>query len=324
MSHELRTPLNAVLGYAQVLMRDDALSQPQRQGLATIRHSGEHLLALINAILDLAKIDAGRLELCPEPLPLPEFVRVIADIIRIETNDKKLAFDCEVPPGLPAVVVADEKRLRQVLLNLLNNAVKFTDAGGVSLRVASSTGDRGAARLRFEVQDSGPGISADEHEAIFHPFVQGGPLQGRSSGAGLGLAVSRQLTRLMGGELHLESGAASGSRFWFEIDVPVVGEPAAARQPQDRVSGDEGARPTATPLSKPDEAPLVPPSGEELAVLHRLAKVGHMRSIHEHAKRLGEQDERCRPFTERLCSMADRFESRAIVELIERYREASG
>jgi len=324
MSHELRTPLNAVLGYAQVLMRDEALSQPQRQGLATIRRSGEHLLALINDILDLAKIDAGRLELCPEPLPLPEFVRVIADIIRIEANEKKLAFDCEVPADLPAVVEADERRLRQVLLNLLSNAVKFTDAGAVSLRVASSPRELGAARLRFEVQDSGPGIAADEQEAIFHPFVQGGPLQGRSSGAGLGLAISRQLTRLMGGELHLDSGAAGGSRFWFEIDVLVVGEGAAAHQPQGRAAGDEGTPSAATPLFAPDEPPLVPPSGEELAVLHRLAKVGHMRSIHEHAKRLGEQDERCRPFTERLCSMADRFESRAIVELIERYREPSG
>jgi PAS domain S-box-containing protein len=446
MSHELRTPLNAVLGYAQILMRDEALSEPQRQGLATIRHSGVHLLGLINDILDLAKIDAGRLELCPEAVPLPEFVRVIDDIIRVEAIDKRLAFDCDVPTDLPAVIEADEKRLRQVLLNLLSNAVKFTDTGAVRLRIAVTRRDQRTARLRFEVQDSGPGVAAEQQEAIFHPFVQGGPLQGRSSGAGLGLAISRELTRLMGGELHLESEPSSGTRFWFEIEVPVLNEPAASNWPHGLVTGYEGPRRTvliaddvpanravlvdllealgfslvevgdgqallasaqthrpdlvitdlvmpvmggldaierlrqlpgladvptiavsanasgsdeagslaagaSAFLSKPieldgllakvgelldlrwtqaprpvaasDEPALVPPSGDDLDTLHRLAKVGHMRSIREHAQRMGEQDERCRPFAERLCAMADRFESRAIVELIERYRQAS-
>ncbi|HEX6706803.1 MAG TPA: PAS domain-containing protein [Albitalea sp.] len=447
MSHELRTPLNAVLGYAQILMRDEALSELQRQGLATIRNSGEHLLALIDDILDLAKVDAGRLELYPEPVLLPEFVRVIDDIIRVEAIDKKLAFRCDVPTDLPAVVGADERRLRQVLLNLLSNAVKFTDAGAVILRIAATPRDGGMARLRFEVQDSGPGIAAEQHEAIFHPFVQGGTPQGRSSGTGLGLAISRQLTRLMGGELRLESEPARGSRFWFEIDVPVLGERAVAHRPQGMVTGYEGPRRTVLiaddvpanravlvdlmqalgfglveandgqallasaqahrpdlvisdlvmpvmdgfeaierlrqlagladvpviavsanasgrdeahslaagasaflpkpiamdrllakvgellglrwthapprPVAAPDELPMVPPSGEDLNVLHRLAKVGHMRSIREYAKRLGERDERLRPFAERLRSMADRFESRAILELIERYLEAS-
>ena len=244
MSHELRTPLNAVLGYAQILMRDEALSQMQRQGLATIRRSGEHLLALIDEILNLAKVDAGRLELCPEPVRLPEFVRVIDDIIRVEAIDKKLAFHCDVPTDLPPVVEVDEKRLRQVLLNLLSNAVKFTEAGAVTLRIAATPRDRGMARLHFEVQDSGPGIAAEQHEAIFHPFVQGGTLQGRSSGTGLGLAISRQLTRLMGGELRLESEPGRGSRFWFEIDVPVLGERAAAHRPQVMVTGYEGPRRT--------------------------------------------------------------------------------
>jgi len=446
MSHELRTPLNAVLGYAQILMRDEALSERQRQGLATIRHSGEHLLALIDDALDLAKVDAGRLELCPEPVPLPEFVREIDDIIRVGAKDKQLAFHCDVPTDLPAVVEADEKRLRQVLLNLLSNAVKFTEAGAVILRIAATPRGRGMVRLHFEVQDSGPGIAAEQHEAIFHPFVQGGTRQGRSSGTGLGLAISRQLTRLMGGELRLESEAARGSRFWFEIDVPVVGEWAAAHRPQGMVTSYEGPRrkvliaddvpanravlvdlmeplgfglveaddgqallasaqahrpdlvisdlvmpvmdgleaierlrqlpgladvpviavsanasgrdearslaaganaflpkpiemdrllakvgellelrwtQAPRPVAAPDDLPLVPPSGEDLNALHRLAKAGHMCSIREHAKRLGEQDERYRPFAERLCSMADRFESRAIVELIERYREGS-
>jgi PAS domain S-box-containing protein len=244
MSHELRTPLNAVLGYAQILMRDEALSERQRHGLATIRRSGEHLLALIDEILNLAKIDAGRLELCPEQVPLPEFVRVIEDIIRVEAKDKKLAFHCDVPADLPAVVEADEKRLRQVLLNLLSNAVKFTEVGAVILRIAAMPLGRGMARLHFEVQDSGPGIAAELHEAIFHPFVQGGTPHGRSSGTGLGLAISRQLTRLMGAELHLESEPARGSRFWFEIDVPVLGERAAAHRSQAMVTGYEGPRRT--------------------------------------------------------------------------------
>ena len=447
MSHELRTPLNAVLGYAQILMRDRALSELQKQGLATIQRSGEHLLGLIEDILDLAKVDANRLELFPEALALPEFVRVIDDIIRVEAVNKKLAFRCHVPPELPAVIEADEKRLRQVLLNLLSNAVKFTEAGTVVLRIAASPLSHGRARLHFEVQDTGPGIAAEQHEEIFLPFVQGRALQCRSSGTGLGLAISRQLTRLMGGELRLESEPGRGSRFWFEIDVPVLGARAAAQRPQSIVTGYEGPRRTvlvaddvranravlvdllktlgfelveaddgqallaAAQAHRPDlvisdlvmpgmdglaaigqlrklsgledvpviavsanasghdeasslaagasaflpkpiamdrllaqvgqllglhwtqaaepvaqqeeELPLVPPPGDDLNTLHQLAKVGHMRSIREHAKRLGEQDARYRPFADRLYGMAERFESRAIVELIERYREGS-
>src|SRR5204863_5038675 len=132
MSHELRTPLNGVLGFAQLLQRDHGLTQRQRRGLETIQHSGEHLLALINDILDLAKVEAGRLDLVSAPMEVSDFVRSIADIIRVKAEEKGLLFRCDVAADLPPVVYADERRLRQVLLNLVGNAVKFTERGTVS------------------------------------------------------------------------------------------------------------------------------------------------------------------------------------------------
>jgi signal transduction histidine kinase len=171
MSHELRTPLNGILGYAQILQRHKSLDERQIAGLNVILQSGEHLLTLINDILDFAKIEAGKLELYPTEVPLARFLRTIADIIGVKAAEKSLDFKCELPPDLPQWVQADERRLRQVLLNLLANAVKFTDAGQVSLRVTAPS----VGRLRFEVEDTGVGIGDDQLRSIFQPFEQTAP-----------------------------------------------------------------------------------------------------------------------------------------------------
>jgi signal transduction histidine kinase/DNA-binding NarL/FixJ family response regulator len=235
MSHELRTPLNAVLGYAQILRYDRTLDERQVAGLTTIQQSGEHLLALINDILDLAKIEVGKLDLVPATVDLAPFLRVIADIIRIKAEQKKLIFRYEVSPDLPDTIWADPQRLREILLNLLDNAVKFTDQGTVTLRVEVI--DSGSAiepgptcNLRFAIEDTGIGIPADQIERIFRPFEQVGEAQRRVEGTGLGLAISRQLVRLMGGELLVESDVGQGSRFWFELALPVV-DAIGANQP---------------------------------------------------------------------------------------------
>ena len=156
MSHELRTPLNGILGYAQILQRDKTLGERQRAGMNVIRQSGDHLLTLINDILDLAKIEAGKMELYFADLQLPTFARTIVDIVEVKAAQKGLAFICDIAPEAPQWIRADEKRLRQVLLNLLSNAVKFTDHGQVALRVRAVS----PSRLRFEVQDTGVGIDA--------------------------------------------------------------------------------------------------------------------------------------------------------------------
>ena len=218
MSHELRTPLNGILGYAQILLRDKALNERESSGLNVIQKSGEHLLTLINDILDFAKIEAGKLELYVTDIQFHTFLRVIAEMVEVKAAQKDLEFSCELAPDLPAWVRADEKRLRQVLLNLLSNAVKFTDHGTVRLGVSMPA----PGRFRFEVQDSGLGIGADQLEAIFKPFEQAGDLQHRIGGTGLGLAISRQFLKLMGSDVQVQSRVGEGSTFWFEADLQVI------------------------------------------------------------------------------------------------------
>jgi signal transduction histidine kinase/CheY-like chemotaxis protein len=245
MSHELRTPLNAIIGYAQLLKRDKhLLNDRQAAGLATIHESGQHLLTLINDILDLARVEAGRMGLYPATVHLGAFLQVVVDIMRVKAEEKGLGFEYALAPDVPAAVTIDETRLRQVLLNLLGNAVKFTDRGTVSLRVArvpAASGDDGV-RLRFEVADTGIGMSAQQRGRLFHPFEQVADVPRRAGGTGLGLAISQQLVRLMGGTIDVASEPGKGSAFWFELAVPVAtGSPVNAPPPR-TIVGYEGER----------------------------------------------------------------------------------
>ncbi len=222
-SHDLRAPLHAVLGFAQLLKCDDNLTEVQRRWVNVIEHSGRHLLTLIDDILDLSKVEAGKLELVPETVDLIAFLRIVDDMIRVKAEEKGgLVFRCCAPPELPCSVQVDAKRLRQVLLNLLCNAVNFTDSGEVSLQVQLLWQQAGRAGLRFAVNDSGVGIAPDELDSVFMPFQQGGDPKRRVCGTGLGLAISRQIVCLMGGELRVESHVGSGSRFWFDLELPLA------------------------------------------------------------------------------------------------------
>ena len=227
MSHELRTPLNAILGYSQLLlMRGDELDARMKTGLQAIHSGGQHLLTLIVDILDLASIEAGKLELGPEPIGLRPFVQGIADIMRVKAEAKGLAFGLHVAPETPVRVVADARRLRQVLINLIGNAVKFTDRGEVRLVVRGNAGKGARAALRLEVHDTGIGIAAADLEHLFQPFEQGADRSRREGGTGLGLAISRQLVGLMGGEIVVHSTPGQGSVFAFELSLPLVREEA--------------------------------------------------------------------------------------------------
>ncbi len=221
MSHELRTPLNGILGFARLLGRDPATDARTRERLAIIESSGEHLLALINGVLDYSKIEAGRVELHPGPCHLPGLLMSLGDEFTQRAAEKGLRFRVETV-RLPRMVRADEAKLRQVLLNLLGNAVKFTDRGEVSLR-AERAGAREPAEpppLRFTVADTGVGIAPERQADIFLPFHQAGDPARAAQGTGLGLSISRRLVALMGGTLHLASAPGQGSRFWFELDLP--------------------------------------------------------------------------------------------------------
>jgi len=242
MSHELRTPLNAILGYAQILRRDPRqLTGRQVAGLATIQDSGQHLLNLINDILDLARIEAGKLSLYPTACNLAAFLDLVTQIIRVKADEKSLSFKCLAAPDLPSDVTVDEKRLRQVLLNLLCNAVKFTDHGEVGLRVLKMAAPAGMVRLRFEVADTGIGMNDEQMAGIFGRFEQAGDMRRREGGSGLGLAISQQLIRMMGGNIEVVSQLGKGSLFWFELDLPLApGTHAVLPAPQ--IVGYQGPR----------------------------------------------------------------------------------
>lgn len=236
MSHELRTPLNGILGYAQLLQRDRSLTGDQRAGLNVIESSGRHLLTLINDVLDLSKIEARKLEVEAAPFRLPKLLGSVADIARVQAEEKGLTFAFDAPDDLPVVVQGDERRLRQVLLNLLSNAVKFTERGAVALRARVTRGseveerdteERDALRLRFEVEDTGMGIAPEQAGVVFEAFEQARETGRHSEGTGLGLAISRRLAGMMGGTLHLASTSGQGSLFALEVPLPVL----ATREP---------------------------------------------------------------------------------------------
>jgi signal transduction histidine kinase len=307
MSHELRTPLNAVLGYTQLLKRDQNLNEHQLASLGTIQRSGEHLLTLITDLLDLAKIESGKFELEESAVNLPIFLRVIVDIIRVKAEQKGLQFFYEAPPDLPHTVMIDDKRLRQVLLNLLGNAVKFTDHGQVCLRVVVTPDDEQYVRLCFEVRDTGIGLEHNQLEAIFHPFEQVGEPRRRYGGTGLGLSISRELARMMDGDIHVESSPGQGSVFSFELRVE-AGAPHPAT-----LSGSEQVFHAADDA----EAEMALPPAEQIEEMHSLALAGNMRDIRQFAAQLAISDEAYRPLAEKLQLLAKQYQSKAIVQLVE-------
>ena len=241
ISHELRTPLNGILGYAQILRRDAALNQKQREAIGVIHGSADHLLSLINDILDLAKIEARGIELQPVEFSLPEFASTVVEVFQPRALEKCITIETRIDPHLPRVVRADEQRLRQVVFNLLGNAIKFTEQGVVIFSIDTA----GGGGVRFGVEDSGPGISAEDQERLFQPFTQLGDPRYRTGGSGLGLSISRSLVEQMGGTIRVESRPGLGSQFWFELALPVVHSdtPLQPRSPlPSRILGYEGQR----------------------------------------------------------------------------------
>jgi len=216
MSHELRTPLNAILGYTQILNRDRSLGGKQQNSIQVIHRSAEHLLMIIEDMLDLSKIESRKMELNPSDFNLPHFLKNIVEIERVRATHRDIQLIYRVTSPLPQMVYADEKRLRQILLNLLTNAIKFTIEG----KVVFTVGYVPPQRIRFEVEDTGIGIPMEHLNDIFLPFHQLRQNQIRSDGTGLGLAICQRLVRLMGGKLYVSSRVNQGSKFWFEIHLP--------------------------------------------------------------------------------------------------------
>ncbi|WP_437627747.1 AAA family ATPase [Sorangium sp. So ce1151] len=228
MSHELRTPLNGIMGYAQLLERSPDMPPAWREGLHVIQRSSEHLLSLINDLLHLAKIEAGKMDSVLTEFRLPALVRTVADLCRVRAEAKGIAFAHEARGPALQAVRADEKRLMQVLLNLLGNAIKFTERGSVSLHVEALEESVPAGRLvRFRVEDTGPGIAPEHLSRIFEPFEQVGAQSARSEGTGLGLAITKKLVEQMGGAIEVRSEVGAGST--FTVTLPLAEAQSEAR-----------------------------------------------------------------------------------------------
>ncbi len=218
MSHEIRTPLNSILGFAQILKRDASLTAKQTEHLETINRSGEHLLQLINDILDMAKIEAGKARLESVEFDLAFLFTYLQNLFGLRLGEKGLSLRVSVSAELPPFAQGDLGKVRQILVNLLSNAVKFTERGGVTVEASTKPRDGGTFLLTVDVEDTGPGISEDDQEGIFGEFTQA-VMGRRIGGTGLGLAISRRYAQLMGGELSVVSQVGVGSRFRLEVPL---------------------------------------------------------------------------------------------------------
>ncbi len=224
MSHELRTPLNGILGYAEILQRSQNLTNREQRGIEIIHQCGSHLLTLINDILDLSKIEVNNLELNPTDFHFPSFLQGLVEICRLKAEQKDIEFIYQAPDNLPSGITTDKKRLRQVLINLIGNAIKFTDTGRVILHVnvKENQSPYSHTRINFAVEDTGIGISPQQLEKIFLPFEQLGDKNSQNEGRGLGLTISQKIVEIMGSQINVRSELGKGSIFEFEIELAIA------------------------------------------------------------------------------------------------------
>lgn len=322
MSHELRTPLNGILGYAQILLSNPATTKKEKKIFRTIEQCGSHLLTLINDILDLSKIEVGKLELQLNDFHLAKFLENIGEMCRLNAEKKDLAFSIDLPPTIPEIVHGDEKRLRQVLINLLGNAIKFTDCGQVTLQVSEinyikETQDHQSPQitLRFDVMDTGIGIQPQQIKKIFQAFEQVGDRDRQAEGTGLGLAISRQLLELMNSELCVVSEPNVGSTFWFELSLLVISKNNISSE----LSLSTSVRVSPQPQKATVSLALVAPPPEEIQILYELAMLGSMKKISERAIYLEKSNPSYAPLAQKIQELAQGFQEKAIVNLIEQY-----
>ncbi|GAB6089124.1 response regulator [Spirochaeta dissipatitropha] len=231
MTHEIRTPMNAILGYSELLQRDSALSDEQRRSLEVINRSGEHLLGLINEVLDMSRIEAGKIVYEPSSVNLREVIRQVVQFLQPVASEKGLSLFSDVSDDFPQHLVSDEQKIRQILINLVNNAVKYTAEGTITIKASYRSESGGRPFARVVVEDTGGGIADHDQQRIFTAFEQSGNNEaGTAGGVGLGLAISRKYARLLGGDIHLDRSDDSGSAFSFSFSAPEPDENANSRK----------------------------------------------------------------------------------------------
>lgn len=303
ISHDLRTPLNGILGYAQILKNDQHRDRALQDAVHIIEKSGNHLLNLINDILDVSRLEAHRLVLDERPFRLGACLADVGDMIALQARQKKLDFVQEISETLPASVLGDEKRLRQVLLNLLNNAVKFTDSGTVTLRAHEHDG-----AIRFEVEDTGSGIAEEQLEQIFSPFQQLERDAGNDEGTGLGLAIVERLVAMMGGSIQVESTVGQGSRFWFDVAFAPAERSLAGDSRRQTAGAPTESAPAAADALSPDQAALTWPPPATATALADAVDSGDIRAILTEAQRLQDAHPEHADFAAYVIGLARGFE----------------
>jgi signal transduction histidine kinase len=315
MSHELRTPLNGILGYAQLLKRSASLSGTDRDSIGVIEHSGEHLLTLINDLLDLAKVEAGRLDLHASGFELPLLLKQVADLIAVRATQAGLEFRSDIGPDLPLHVRADERALRQVLLNLLGNAVKFTEAGSVEFRATAVGAGNGTRRVRFEVRDTGVGIAPEDRARIFEPFDRGSAGGNRRvEGTGLGLAITRRLLDAMGGTIDVTDAPGHGSVFTVELDLEYSSLENAA-------SASKKAEPPRRETAPPADVRV---SGRFVTELYDLAMKGDVKELLARADAAIDGDPDGTPVYSEVRRLARSYDMKGVRRALQRAREVHG
>lgn len=318
MSHELRTPLNAILGFSQMMAQDSSLSATNHKRNRLINQSGEHLLGLINDILSLAKLESGKQELREGPFKLRTLIETVEGIFRLRAEQKGLAFRVETAPDLPPYLGGDAQKLRQVLINLLSNALKFTHTGHISLRIGSIPKIQGIT-LKFEIEDTGEGIAPSELHKLFIPFEQTESGEKSKAGTGLGLPISQQFVHLMGGEIKVSSQVGQGTIFTFTAQVTIAN---TASAPHSQNIADDAALPLSQQLNdrvEPEELPPAAISPEIIDQALRSMSSNWLDELHHAALRLkGKQ------VIQLLSELPSEYEavSQYLIELAENYEYA--
>ncbi len=313
ISHEIRTPLNGILGYSQILSRSSNLTKQEQHGVGVINDCGQHLLSLINDILNLAKIEARKLELTPKPVHLDSLLQKVLDITQAQARQKgiQLLYQAE---SLPQSVSVDAKCLRQVLLNLIGNAIKFTQQGQVTVKVQTlSTATEASAQLKFSITDTGIGMAAHDLEQLFQPFNQVGDKLHKSAGTGLGLAISQDIIQLMGSKIHVTSEAGVGSCFYFDLILPLAN---AATEVFEIQSSSKAPSPEATSL--PNARHQAPPH-EILQQLLNQSLRGRVRQLRQTATSIADQNPEYQPFINDLLNLAKQFELEQLETMLSQY-----
>lgn len=339
MSHELRTPLNGIIGYAQILRKVPDLDQKHRDGLNIIHRCGQHLVSLITDLLDLSKIESGKMKLFPEQFDFPLFLDEVVDVMEMSAQKKNIRFVYDADKDIPANVECDDKRLRQVLFNLLGNAVKFTKPGGTvkflirnitrppfieveNQKQSSDPPFNRKEKMLFSIQDTGVGITPEQQEIIFKPFEQVGNEKKQKEGTGLGLAISQKIIKLMGGEIQIKSVLGEGSTFWFELGLPVISQP--LHQSTALFSEYDSIEIHDLPFDLNETEPLnlskiVPPPQADLKELHDLTMFGNLDRVQKKAADIAQQDPQYYDFSQIIQMYAEKLEDEPILELLTHY-----